>query len=105
MTTLGQRVFTPEQIGNGATVVDALAKAAASGGGGAGSVTFAPTIQIENQGSTPVQGRMEEQSDGQGGRSYKLVLADQVGVALTQPGGGARKALRRNGLKPKRAQR
>mgnify|MGYP003624503109 FL=1 len=105
VTTLGQRVFTPEQIGNGATVVDALAKAAASGGGGAGSVTFAPTIQIENQGSTPVQGRMEEQSDGQGGRSYKLVLADQVGVALTQPGGGARKALRRNGLKPKRAQR
>jgi hypothetical protein len=104
VTTMGQRVFTPEQIGNGATVVDALAQAAASGGGG-GGVVFAPKIMIENNSSTPVQGEMEERNDGQGGRSFKLVLADQVGAALSQPGGGARKTLKQGGFRPKRAQR
>lgn len=104
VTTLGQRVFTPEQIGNGATVVNALASAAAANTG-SGGVVFAPNISVQNNSSTPVQGEMEEQNDGQGGRSYKLILADQVGAAMNQPGGGAQKTLRRGGLKPKRAQR
>jgi len=102
---MGQRVFTPEQIGNGAMVVDALAQAAASNGGGSGAVVFAPNISVENYGATPVQGEIEESNDGQGRRSYKLVLADQVGAAMNQPGGGARKTLRNSGLKPKRALR
>ena len=105
VTTMGQRVFTPEQIGNGATVVDALARAASANSGSGNATVFAPNISIENRGSTPVQGEMEEQSDGQGGRSFKLVLADQVGAAMNQPGGGARKTLKRGGFKPKRAQR
>lgn len=92
VTTLGQRVFTPEQIANGATVVDALAMASQNSGGGQ-PVVFSPQIKVENRGSTPVEGQMEEESDGKGGRSYRLILADQVGVAINTKGGGARKAL------------
>ncbi|APE43658.1 hypothetical protein BOO69_09700 [Sulfitobacter alexandrii] len=92
VTKLGQRVFTPEQIANGATVVDALAMAAQNSGGGQ-PVVFSPQIKVENRSSTPVEGQMEEESDGKGGRSYRLVLADQVGAAISTKGGGARKAL------------
>ncbi|MEM6726868.1 MAG: phage tail tape measure C-terminal domain-containing protein [Pseudomonadota bacterium] len=104
ITTLGQRVFTPEQISNGATVVDALAQAAA---GSAGQhVTFAPRIEVINQSSAQISAEMEEVPDGQGGRKFRLVLADEVGRALTQKGGGARRALSRDfGVTPRGTQR
>jgi len=92
VTTLGQRVFTPEQIANGATVVDALAMASQNSGGGQ-PVVFSPQINVQNNSSTPVDAEIQEESDGKGGRSYRLVLADQVGVAISTKGGGARKAL------------
>ncbi len=92
VTTLGQRVFTPEQIANGATVVDALAMASQNSGGGQ-PVVFSPQINVQNNSSTPVDAEIQEESDGKGGRSYRLILADQVGVAINTKGGGARKAL------------
>ncbi len=92
VTTLGQRVFTPEQIANGATVVDALAMASQNSGGGR-PVVFSPQINVQNNSSTPVDAEIQEESDGKGGRSYRLILADQVGVAINTKGGGARKAL------------
>lgn len=93
VTTLGQRVFTPEQIANGATVVDALAMASQNSGAGQ-PVVFSPQINVQNNSSTLVDAEIEEESDGKGGRSYRLILADQVGVALNTKGGGARRALR-----------
>jgi hypothetical protein len=99
VTTLGQRVFTPEQIANGATVVDALAAANQNSGSG-NPVVFSPQINVENNSSTPVDAEIKEESDGKGGRNYRMVLSDQVGVALSTPGGGARRTLR-NGFNVK----
>lgn len=100
VTTLGQRVFTPEQIANGATVVDALAMAARSNQAAAGTVSFAPTIVIENNSSAQISGEVREEDDGRGGRRYVVQLADEVGRAINQKGGGADKALRARGARP-----
>ena len=100
ITKAGQKVFTPEQIANGSTVVEALAAAAAASQQ-TGAV-FAPNIQVVNQSSAPVTGQMHEVSDGAGGRHYQMVLADRVGTALSQPGGGAKRTLRDTyGVRPK----
>jgi hypothetical protein len=76
-------------------------------GGMIGSGPAAPagfggvSISIENRGSAAVTGEVQEQSDGAGGRKLTLVLADQVGAALTTKGGGARRALMNNyGVRP-----
>lgn len=76
-------------------------------GGMIGSGPAAPAgfggvnISIENRGSAPITGEVQEQSDGAGGRKLTLVLADQVGAALTTKGGGARRALMNNyGVRP-----
>lgn len=59
------------------------------------------TLQLVNQSSTPLEGRVEETTDEQGGRRARIVLADAVGDALAMPGGGARKTMRnRYGIRP-----
>lgn len=74
-----------------------------SGDWGAGGV---PTIIFENNSSTQVQHEMQEVRGPNGGRAFKFVLADQVGQALTQPGGGARRALQREfGIQPRGTRR
>lgn len=50
-------------------------------------------ITIENRSSAQVEGQVEETTTPSGQRSMRLVLADQVGAALTQPGGGAKKVM------------
>lgn len=106
VTTVGQRVFTPDQINNGAMVVDALAAAAANSGGGQTNVQFAPSIIIENNSAAVISGEVREESDGQGGRNFRIVLAEQVGNAMSLPGGGARQTLQRGyGLRPVGARR
>jgi len=72
------------------------------------NVPFAPvnvSWTIENNSSTPIQGQVEEQSDGRGGRKFKMVLSDQVASALNYSGGAADKALRARGAQPARARR
>jgi len=54
-------------------------------------------ITVENRSSTPVRGDIEYEN---GGRSAKLVLADAVGDAMKQKGGGANKHLRSAGVRP-----
>lgn len=63
-------------------------------GGGSAPVYGAPSIQILNQSSTPVNGTVQETQGAGGQRSYKLVLADQVGDGMNTPGGGARRLMR-----------
>lgn len=100
VTKLGQRVFTPEQIANGSTVVNALAMAAQANQGGAGSVIFAPEIKVENLSSAQISAEVREEDNGRGGRRYTIQLADEVGRAMNQRGGGADKALRARGARP-----
>lgn len=65
-----------------------------------------PQIVIENHSSARVTGRIEESVDSGGRRKSRLVLADAVGQAMTTPGGGARRTLRRTyGLQPRGALR
>lgn len=85
---------------SGGLVAGRAAPAYGGSMGGASGVTFAPRIFVENQSSTPVTGEVEETTGPGGQRSFKLVLADQVGEALTQRGGGARKVLRSHGVRP-----
>lgn len=94
VTTLGQRVFTPSQIANGATVVDALAMAASRDRTGPAVVQVgAPKIVVENHGAARQSGDIREESDGAGGRQYRLILADEVGSSMSRPGSGARRTL------------
>lgn len=79
---------------NGDSVIPGFRQGGAIGG----AATMSPAmggvnISIENRGSTPITGEIEAQPDGTGGRKLSLVLADQVGSALTTKGGGARRAL------------
>lgn len=84
-----------EQINSGAVpgyaaggmIPGASREATGWGGGGL------PTIIFENHSSARPQGQFEEAQTADGGRALKLVLADQVGRAITQPGGGAKRAL------------
>lgn len=89
---------------NGGGSLPGFAAGGAIGGGSSGGGFGAPTfnVAIDNRGSTPVQGDIKQENDGAGGRRFKLILADQVGNALTLPGGGARKAMGNTfGLKQK----
>lgn len=97
-----------EAINAGVDIADRLPKMAAGGWAGApppppppanigapmGAVAFSPRISVENHGSQPLDARMEEIPGEGGQRAYRLVLSDQVGAALTQPGGDAPRTLR-----------
>lgn len=62
----------------------------------------APTIIFENNSSAQVQQEMREERAADGGRAFRFVLSDQVGQAMAQPGGGARRTLRNAyGVKPR----
>ncbi len=106
VTTLGQRVFTPEQISNGATVVDTLAAAASTPANSNDATVFSPQINIINQSSAQVTGEVKEESNSSGQRSYALMIADRVGTALTTPGGGAKRTMASTfGVKQRRSLR
>ncbi|WPY94674.1 phage tail length tape measure family protein [Limimaricola variabilis] len=75
----------------------------AIGGGTAGAGFGAPSFVIENHGTVPVQEVREDGTDTQGRRKFRLVMADEVGAALTARGGGARRVLHQTyGARPKR---
>nr|WP_321459599.1 phage tail tape measure C-terminal domain-containing protein [uncultured Cohaesibacter sp.] len=65
---------------------------------GGNSGNNSTTIQIVNQSSTPVSGSVEETTDSSGRRLTRLTLADAVGDALEQPGGKAKRYLKRAGV-------
>jgi Prophage tail length tape measure protein len=68
---------------------------------GASQSGLATIIHIENHGSAAITGSAEQSVDNSGRRRMRLVLADQVGDAMTTAGGGAKRALRnRFGVKP-----
>lgn len=70
--------------------------------GSLGGGRDAPTIIFENHSSASVQGEMQEVQTPGGGRAFKFVLADEVGAAMSLPGGSARKTLhQRYGIKPR----
>jgi hypothetical protein len=74
----------------------ALAAGGPVGMGPYGSGSFGgPVINIMNNSSVPIQGQIEETREPGGGRSYRLVVADEVGQALQTKGGGADRALKR----------
>ena len=74
--------------------------------GGLGGIDMRPQITIENHSSAPITQTRQESVDSQGRRSTKLVLADAVGDAMTQSGGGAKRVLsNRYGLRQKGALR
>lgn len=56
-------------------------------------INFAPVFNFVDQTSGGVDIGVEEEA-GSGGRTFRMVLSDQVGAALAQPGGGAQKTLR-----------
>jgi len=72
---------------------------AANSNGAAGS-----SITVNNYSSARVE--TEETRDEKGNRHVKFVIADQVGAAMAQPGGGARRHLETTyGMKPKAVRR
>lgn len=74
--------------------------------GGFGGIDMRPQITIENHSSASITQTRQENVDSQGRRSTKLVLADAVGDAMTQSGGGAKRVLsNRYGLRQKGALR
>jgi len=74
--------------------------------GGFGGIDMRPQITIENHSSASITQTRQESVDSQGRRSTKLVLADAVGDAMTQSGGGAKRVLsNRYGLRQKGALR
>lgn len=74
--------------------------------GGFSGIDMRPQITIENHSSAPITQTRQESVDSQGRRSTKLVLADAVGDAMTQSGGGAKRVLsNRYGLRQKGALR
>tara|TARA_R100000655_G_scaffold110096_1_gene167566 strand:- start:7702 stop:10224 length:2523 start_codon:yes stop_codon:yes gene_type:complete len=74
--------------------------------GGFGGIDMRPQITIENHSSASITQTRQESVDSQGRRSTKLVMADAVGDAMTQSGGGAKRVLgNRYGLRPKGALR
>lgn len=79
---------------NAGAEIQGFAKGGAIGGGASSGGGANVQISVDNQGSTPVRGQVEERPDGAGGRKYTLVLADQVGAALGTRGGGAKRTLR-----------
>ncbi|MFT6444490.1 MAG: hypothetical protein ACJA1J_000727 [Sulfitobacter pontiacus] len=74
--------------------------------GGFAGIDMRPQITIENHSSASITQTRQESVDSQGRRSTKLVLADAVGDAMTQSGGGAKRVLsNRYGLRQKGALR
>ena len=74
--------------------------------GGFGGIDMRPQITIENHSSASITQTRQESVDSQGRRSTKLVLADAVGDAMAQSGGGAKRVLsNRYGLRQKGALR
>lgn len=94
-----------EQINAGAVPAYAaggMIPGASSAPGGWRGVGGAPTIIFENNSSAQVQQEMREERAPDGGRAFRFVLSDQVGQAMAQPGGGARRTLRNDfGVKPR----
>lgn len=74
--------------------------------GGYAQSSPAPIVNIINNGSTPINAEAEQSTDSSGRRHITLVAADQVGQAMTTPGGGAKRVLR-NGynVKPRGTKR
>ena len=79
--------------------------AAAASGSSQPAVDTRPIIQINNNSSGRVEADMEETTDAQGRRTWRLTMADMVGEAMTTPGGGARRRLAAMGVRPKGARR
>jgi len=74
----------------------------AAGGGGSGD----PILKVEYHGNTPMTETVEETTDSNGRRRFRLVLADATGDGLTTRGGGGRRAMRNvYGAKPRRTLR
>ena len=92
---------------NGDAVIPGFSSGGTIGGGSTAPAAFGGVnISIENHGSTPITGNIEERPDGKGGRKFALVLADQVGTALTTKGGGAKRALEQGyGVRPRGSRR
>jgi hypothetical protein len=82
-----------ERINAGADI-PGFAKGGAIGGSSFTSGDNRPQIYIQNNSSAPITETREDGVDSKGRRRTKFVLADAVGDALTQPGGGARRTLR-----------
>ncbi|WP_172298361.1 phage tail length tape measure family protein [Pseudoruegeria sp. HB172150] len=64
-----------------------------AGAGASGGVLFRPQFYIDNQGSTPIQGDVQDLGERDGQRAFRLVFADQVGRALAERGAGGRQTL------------
>lgn len=89
----GERVMTPRMLENAGALVSSLA-GLAGGRGDQPVLDTRPVVQVINQSSTQVDGRVRETRDERGGRQYQLVLSDAVAGALTAPGGRASQTLR-----------
>lgn len=89
----GERVMTPRMLENAGALVSSLA-GLAGGRGDQPVLDTRPVVQVINQSSTQVDGRVRETRDERGGRQYQLVLSDAVASALTAPGGRASQTLR-----------
>ncbi|WP_421579131.1 hypothetical protein [Shinella sp. M31] len=63
------------------------------GSGGAGM-----KFVIENRGSTPVKGEVQEETDSHGRRQYRAILDDAVSAELARPGSSSGRTLRAMGM-------
>ncbi|MCZ4259014.1 phage tail length tape measure family protein [Sulfitobacter sp. G21635-S1] len=82
-----------EMINSGAEF-PAFAKGGMIGGGTFSGGGNGSQIIIENHSGSPITQTRSDEVDGTGRRRTRFVLADAVGNALVQPGGGARRTLR-----------
>lgn len=71
-------------------------------GGGAGGGFGDINISMINTSRQPLEARVEEERAPNGQRAFRLILAEQVGGALKETGGGARKVLLNSyGVRPR----
>lgn len=99
------RYATGGQVLSRSSISMPAVAAAAASGSSQQAVDNRPVIQINNNSSARVEADMEETTDAQGRRTWRLTMADMVGDAMTTPGGGARKRLAAMGVRPKGARR
>ncbi|TDE40924.1 phage tail length tape measure family protein [Antarcticimicrobium sediminis] len=99
-----QALATGGAVGGGIAVPPPMSYAGQSGAASQ-NVDSRPVIQINNNSSAQVGADVEESTDAQGRRTFKLTMADMVGDAMRTPGGGARRQLASMGVRPKAARR
>ncbi|WP_339636164.1 phage tail length tape measure family protein [uncultured Sulfitobacter sp.] len=94
-----------EMINAGADIPGFATGGMIGGAANSGSAPAQPVIYFENHSSARIE-RTEQGYEGKAGRGTKYVLADAVGDAMTQPGGGANRTLKNTfGVGKKRALR